>query len=157
MRRSSKLLSLLMAVLMGVTILSGCGGNAEEVAETTAEAEETTVVEEVTEEPVTEEPTVDTLANKDAALEAANSCLRVMAFSYNGLVRYLQEFEGFTEDEAVYAVDNCGADWNEQAVKHAQYYLNTQSFTRDELIGQLEYEGYTTEQAIYGVDGVGLK
>lgn len=65
------------------------------------------------------------------------------------------EFEGFTTEEATYAVDNCGADWNEQAAKKAQEYLDYSSFSRSELIGQLEFEGFTSAQAEYGVQSVG--
>jgi len=53
-------------------------------------------------------------------------------------------------------VDNCGADWKEQAVKKAEQYLSVMSFSRDGLIGQLEFEGFTHEQAVYGVEQNGL-
>ena len=78
-----------------------------------------------------------------------------MAFSYKGLEQQL-EYEGFTSSEAKYGVDNCGADWKEQAAKKAQDYLDYMSFSRSELINQLEYEGFTSSQAQYGVDKVGL-
>ena len=52
-------------------------------------------------------------------------------------------------------VDNCGADWNEQAAIKAQDYLDFSSFSRSGLIEQLEFEGFTTEQAEYGVKEVG--
>ena len=45
-----------------------------------------------------------------------------MAFSYSGLVEQL-EFEQYSHDDAVYAADNCGADWNKQAAKSAKNYL----------------------------------
>ncbi|MBQ3413354.1 Ltp family lipoprotein, partial [Candidatus Saccharibacteria bacterium] len=66
------------------------------------------------------------------------------------------EYEKFTHDQAVYGVDNCGADWNEQAVKKAASYLKYSSFSRDRLISQLEYEGFTHAQAVYGVTQNGL-
>jgi Host cell surface-exposed lipoprotein len=47
-------------------------------------------------------------------------------------------------------------DWNEQAAKSAESYLDMTGFSRSGLIEQLEYEGYTTEQAEYGVDQTGL-
>ena len=78
-----------------------------------------------------------------------------MAFSYDGLVDQL-EYEKFSYDDAVYGVDNCGADWNEQAAKKAEEYLDFMSFSRDGLIEQLQYEGFTYDQAAYGVDSVGL-
>lgn len=97
---------------------------------------------------------VATLAEKNALLKAY-SYLRSSAFSYSGLVRQL-EFEGFSNEEATYGADNCGADWNAQAAKKAQQYLRYQSFSRAGLIRQLEFEGFSNEQAVYGVDQAGL-
>lgn len=88
------------------------------------------------------------------ALNDAISYLKFTEFSYSGLIEQL-EFEGYTHDEAVYGVDNCGADWNEQAAKCARSYLDISSFSRQELIDQLIYEGFTQEQAEYGVSAVG--
>ena len=88
------------------------------------------------------------------ALSQAKSYLNYSSFSYSGLIEQL-EFEGYSHDEAVYGVDNCGADWNEQAAKTAESYVRYSSFSRSELIEQLEYEGFTHEQAEYGVTTVG--
>ena len=88
------------------------------------------------------------------ALEEANSYLKAMPFSYSGLIKQI-EFEGYSHDAAVYAADNCGADWNEQAAKDAEQYLKAMSFSRQGLIDQLLFEGYTYEQAVYGVTAVG--
>lgn len=85
------------------------------------------------------------------ALKTARNYLKLSPFSYEGLVSQL-EFEKYTHEEAVYAADNCGADWNEQAKKSAASYLDYSSFSRDGLIEQLEYEGFTHEQAVYGVE-----
>ena len=74
-----------------------------------------------------------------------------MPFSHAGLVKQL-EYEGYTTTEAVYAADNCGADWNEQAARSAKNYLDMLAFSRTGLIEQLEYEGFTHEQAVYGVE-----
>ena len=62
------------------------------------------------------------------------------------------EYEQYTHEEAVYAVDNCGADWNEQAARSAKEYLDIMSFSREGLIEQLEFDGFTNEQAVYGVE-----
>lgn len=88
------------------------------------------------------------------ALKKAREYLNVMAFSYDSLVKQL-EFEGFTQDECTYGVDNCGANWNEQAVRKANEYLKSGSFSRQGLINQLLFEGFTQEQAEYGVSKVG--
>ena len=92
---------------------------------------------------------------QENALKSAQSYLRFSAFSRKGLIEQL-EYEGYSHDEAVYGVDNVGADWNEQAVKSAESYLKHSAFSRKGLIEQLEYEGFTHEQAVYGVDQNGL-
>ncbi len=88
------------------------------------------------------------------ALKSAESYLSVMAFSYNGLIEQL-EYEKYSHEDAVYAADHCGADWNEQAKKSAASYLSIMAFSRDGLIEQLEYEGFTHEQAVYGAEANG--
>lgn len=83
------------------------------------------------------------------ALKKAKMYLEVMPFSYIGLIKQL-EYEGYTNKEAVYGADNCGADWFEQAAKKAKIYLEMMPFSKEGLIAQLEYEGFTHEQAVYG-------
>ena len=85
------------------------------------------------------------------ALRSAESYLRSSAFSYTGLIEQL-EYEGFSNEDATYAADHCGADWKEQAVKCAESYLKYSSFSKSGLIDQLEFEGFTHEQAEYGAD-----
>lgn len=91
-----------------------------------------------------------TMAQKQA-LATAKDYLDYSAFSYTGLIHQL-EFEKFDAEDATYAADNCGADWNEQAFKMAKEYLNYDSYSLDRLIDQLEYEGFTPEQAEYGAN-----
>ena len=62
------------------------------------------------------------------------------------------EFDQFTSEQAGYAVDNCKADWKEQAVQKAKAYLELSSFSREGLIAQLEFDGFTSEQAVYGAE-----
>ncbi|MDD3307247.1 MAG: Ltp family lipoprotein [Acetobacterium sp.] len=94
-----------------------------------------------------------TIGQKNA-LNKAKSYLDFSAFSHSGLITQL-EYEGFSNEDSTYAVDNCGADWNEQAAKKAKSYLDFSSFSRDGLIDQLLYEGFTNEQAEYGATKVG--
>lgn len=89
------------------------------------------------------------------ALAKAKDYLDYTAFSYSGLIKQL-EYEKFSHSDAVYAADNCGANWNEQAAKKAEDYLDYTSFSRGGLIDQLLYEGFTREQAEYGVTKAGL-
>lgn len=94
-----------------------------------------------------------TIGEKNA-LDKAKSYLDYTAFSKEGLIEQL-EYEGFTNAEAKFGVDNCGANWNEQAAKKAKQYMDYSSFSKQGLIDQLEYEGFTSEQAEYGVKAVG--
>lgn len=89
------------------------------------------------------------------ALDQASSYLSYTAFSRTGLIDQL-EYEGYTNDDATFAVDHVTVDWMVQAEKKAASYLDYTSFSRSGLIDQLEYEGFTSEQAEHGVDSVGL-
>jgi colicin import membrane protein len=64
--------------------------------------------------------------------------------------------EGYSVEDATYAADVVDADWDEQAAKSAQDYLDTMSFSRKGLINQLKHEGFTEKQAVYGVSQTGL-
>lgn len=96
----------------------------------------------------------DATMGEKNALRTAKQYLDFSAFSYEGLIAQL-EFEEYTHDEAVYAADNCGADWFEQALLSALNYLDFTVFSYTGLIEQLEYEEFTTEQATYGADNCG--
>ena len=178
---TKKILSLVLALML-VLSLAACGASdveetspestetqssqpeetAESVAEETEESE--AEIEEQESEPVEESEAEEeveiaegpTEEEKQAALEDAKKILNIQPFSYYGIIEYLEMSEGHSNEAATYAADNCGADWNEMAVGRAQWYLNSQSFTREDLIAQLEYDWFTTEQATYGVDGAGL-
>ena len=92
---------------------------------------------------------------QENAVKMAKTYISIMTFSRSGLIEQL-EYEGFTNEDAVYGVDNITVDWNEQAVKMAKTYLNIMTFSRSGLIEQLEYEGFTHEQAVYGVEQNGI-
>lgn len=116
-------------------------------------SKETKPTEPIT-EAETEAPTPAISMGQQNALKSAKSYLSHSAFSYNGLIGQL-EYEKYSHEEAVYAVDNCGADWNEQALKSAKSYLSHSAFSYKGLVGQLEYEEFTNEQAVYAVDNCG--
>lgn len=89
--------------------------------------------------------------SKEAALEEAEDCLRYGAYSYEGLIEELTEYRGFTEDAAVYAADNCGADWKEQAKKAAEDYGDGFFSDKSALKKFLQREGFTDEQIRYSL------
>ena len=117
---------------------------------------ETETVEIKTEDEKTKEnkQTSSTTIGQRNALRSAKNYLSIMAFSYSGLIEQL-EFEQYSHDDAVYAADNCGADWKQQAAKSAKNYLDTMPFSREELISQLEFEGFSHEEAVYGAEANG--
>lgn len=103
-------------------------------------------------EPEADEPEeIEGTVSQINALKRAESYLSHSAFSYGRLIAQL-EYEQFSHDDAVYAVDNCEVDWNEQALKKAESYLSNSAFSYSRLIEQLEYEQFTHEQAVYAVD-----
>ncbi|MFJ4172761.1 Ltp family lipoprotein [Microbacterium sp. NPDC089696] len=94
-----------------------------------------------------------TLAQENA-IRSAQSYLDFSGFSRTGLIGQL-EYEGFSTEDATFAVDNAGADWNLEAAESAQQYLDFSSFSRDGLYGQLEYEGFLPSEIEYGLAAVG--
>jgi hypothetical protein len=66
------------------------------------------------------------------------------------------EHSDFSTEDATFAVDHITVDWNEQAAKAAEQYLDVSGFSRGGLIDQLEYAGFTPAQAEYGVAAAGL-
>ena len=93
--------------------------------------------------------------SQENAVRSAQDYLQVTAFSRTGLIGQL-EFEGFSTEDATFAVDSLDIDYNEQAAAEAESYLEFSGFSRQGLIDQLVFEGYTQEQATYGVDQTGL-
>ena len=89
-------------------------------------------------------------AGQENALRTARDYLDYTAFSRQGLIEQL-EYEGYSIEDATWAVDNVTVDWNQQAALMARQYLDYTAFSRQGLIDQLLYEGFTPEQAEYGV------
>ena len=75
----------------------------------------------------------------------------IQPYSRKQLIDRLKR-DGFSAKDAIYAVDNCGADWNEQAVLQAAIYLKFSPTLSDEVLFNLLIEdGYTTSQATHGL------
>lgn len=125
--------------------------NKKEIKE--AEEEKERVEQEKLEQEQNQKIENATIGEKNA-LDKAKSYLDYTAFSKEGLIEQL-EYEGFTNAEAKFGADNCGANWKEQAAKKAKQYMDYSSFSKKGLIDQLEYEGFTSEQAEYGAKAVG--
>lgn len=98
-------------------------------------------------------PDNETAPNSDyqAALDQARSYLRYQSFSRKNLIDQL-EYEGYTLQASEYAVDNCGADWNEQALKSAKSYVEFSAFSYNGLVNQLESDGFAESEVDYALE-----
>ena len=102
-----------------------------------------------------EEYSITVSTSQRNALGTAASYLRMGGFSHQRLIEQL-EFEGYSNEDATFAADHCGADWMDQAEMSAKSYMRFMNFSRAGLISQLQFEGFTAEQAAHGADSVGL-
>ncbi len=105
-----------------------------------------------------DDPNTWTMGQKQA-LKSAESYLSFGSFSKMGLFEQLtSEYgEGFTKEEAQFAIDHVKVNWKQEALDSAQSYLSFGSFSKMGLFEQLtsEYgEGFTKEEAQYAVDNV---
>ena len=147
-------------IILSIIMSQGDDKKKETLKESMIETEKETVRE--TEKETVRETEKETVreTGKEISLEfknAHNSALSYLdytSFSREGLINQL-EFEGYSNESAIYAVDNIPVNWNEQAAKKAQEYLDYSSFSRQGLLDQLIYEGFTDEQALYGLEEVG--
>jgi RNA polymerase subunit RPABC4/transcription elongation factor Spt4 len=91
------------------------------------------------------------------ALKKAESYSSTMHMSKAGIYKQLtSEYgEGFTAEEAQYAIDNINADWNANALAKAKSYQSSMSMSKSAIYEQLtsEYgEEFTAEEAQYAID-----
>lgn len=70
--------------------------------------------------------------------------------SYEGLIEAL-EYRKYDKEFIMYAVDNCKADWKEQAHISAISYLSSGSMSKKRIKEMLEYEKFTEEQVLYAM------
>ena len=91
---------------------------------------------------------------QDALAEAVDY-INQMAFSRDWLIAQLVA-DGHDTNDAAWAADHTGADWNEQAYKKAEEYLKLTSFNHQDMVDQLIFEGFTNDQAEYGATKAGL-
>jgi RPA family protein len=93
------------------------------------------------------------------ALKKAESYSRLMHMSKRRLYDQLtSEYgEGFTAEEAQYAIDNINADWKANALETAKSYQKNLNMSKSRIYQQLtsEYgEKFTAEEAQYAIDNL---
>ena len=135
----------------------------EKSTKATTEAPEETQTEALEETTKAKASESTMTASQRNAYKAAQNYLSFMAFSKAGLIDQLSSEYGdnYARADAEFAVNKLeedgDVDWNEQAEKAAEQYLDTMSFSKDQLINQLESEygsKFTHEQAVHGVEAV---
>ena len=145
------LVAVLICIIIGVGACnsgnSGKGSTASTQRATPTTKPVTPTPRPVTPTPKPVTPTPSMTTSQKNALSKAKSYLSYSAFSHDGLIKQL-EYEQFSESDATWAADNCGADWNAQAAAKAKSYLSYSSFSHGGLVDQLEYEGFTASQEI---------
>ena len=135
-RKEETLIPLIIAliVISGIALLFMGGGSNDTTAITTpVNTPYPTTTPTITSAPTTSSST-ETVSQINA-VKKAKSYLSHSTFSRDGLISQL-EYEKFPHVDAVYGVDNSGANWEEQAVKKAKSYLSHTAFSRDRLISQ---------------------
>lgn len=111
------------------------------------------------EEKAPEKEVVDVPTEYKSALKKAKTYSDAMNMSKAGLYdQLISEYgEKFTEEEALYTVDNVEADWKENALKKAKTYQETMAMSPSAVYDQLisEYgEKFTPEEAKYAIDNL---
>ena len=81
--------------------------------------------------------------------------------SYKEMVNWLVEYAGYTEEDAIYAADNCGADWKERCCRKVKLYLEddaTYNDSREWLTKHLkDYDLFADEEIQYALEQCGVK
>lgn len=131
---------------LAIVVLLTIGGAAAGVAQAA------TFGSEVPLSPVGQQP-LSPLGQQNA-VRAARDYLDYAPFSRKGLIQQLA-YEGYSSEDATFAVDSITVNWNAQAAKAAKNYLDYTAFSGNGLYEQLVYEGYTASQAAYGVSAAG--
>lgn len=156
------LVSGVIALLMA-GVLSACGDLAEVESDDKSASSSQTGGSGDTDEsakPQAEKEPSMTASQKNA-VRAAENYISLMPFSRLGLINQLssEHGDGYSVEDATFAVDHIKVNWNEQAAKAAKNYLDLMPFSRSGLIDQLSSEHgdkFTREQAEYGVKQAGL-
>lgn len=135
------------ASLVACLSLFGCGGQQSTSSDTAKE------------EPAATQQTEVPTEYKNA-LEQAKQYLKTKPMSYKGLYDQLTSEYGskFPAEAAQYAVDNVGADWNDEALQAAKLYQDQMHLSTQQIYDQLiapSGEQFTEEQAQYAIDHLG--
>ena len=88
----------------------------------------------------------------EKTVEWSKSALENKPYSRVGLINYFHPRWPFIEADVLYGVDNCGADWNEQAIRYVQNELDDPDGCGYlSLVKSMKKEGFTDENIEYAL------
>ena len=96
-----------------------------------------------------------TAKGKETLLEA-ESFVNNLAILKQRVVEGLEQL-GYNDNEIDYAIEKCGANWNQEAVEADRNAYNTDPefySDKDKLIALLQTVGFTYEEAVYGANNI---
>jgi len=93
------------------------------------------------------------------AQQSAREWLRLIPLSRQGLLSVLMNIERFSAADANFAVDNIGANWNNEAARAARLFIAAwPNMSRAGMIDLLvQIERFTPAQAEFAVNSIGLR
>ncbi len=149
-------LPVLMMLLASLVVFAGCAetpSNDDSVQTPPSSQQDidSNTPSDSTQPPETPDKKDELTTSQKNAVAAAQNYIGIGAFSYNSLIEQL-EFDQYSHEDAVFAADNCDADWNAEAAEAAKAYLEIMPMSRGELIDQLKFDGFTEDQASYGAE-----
>lgn len=158
------LIVLVVIIVIAIIVSSKDSTDANSgTGEVATEAETQETAEQVETEPVGNEP-VETQPQNDAvpaecqeALETCQYFDELTPSSRQDMLEQLTDYEDFSMEAAEYALENCGADWKENALRTAKDYQEKMGLSPEEIYNQLVSEAadnYTEEEAQYAIDNL---
>lgn len=89
---------------------------------------------------------VDVDFKREAAIRA-KEYVKSFGGSYKKVKQYLESDE-FTPEEVTFGVENCGADWKEEAIRAAKKYIeHNGKYSFEKMVFQLTWFDFTQEEA----------
>lgn len=113
----------------------------------------------VTEDTSTEDKHIDipegSTRSQQNALNKAISRIAKENTSRAKLIKNLVEWDSFPQEDAIFAADNCGADWKLFAANKARERIKSGDISRDKLVQYLvTWDGFTEDEAEYAAQEV---
>lgn len=142
-----KTVSILFIGALAVALLNACGTATSKPQKTDSDNSSVSVASDV------KEVVNEAKYSNESALAFAIDYLSFSTFSYKSLIKQLI-YESYSEEQAAYAADNCGADWKEQALKTANNHLSFTGYSYEGLKSQLEYEGFVEDEVDYAMENI---